>query len=161
MAIKEKPVEKQAESKVRESTILWPDLPKMVCRAVGRRKEASARVRLYKMDKDSKSTQKDLINGKLVKQWFSLKTLQDKATRPYEIAGLEGKFFFTAIVEGGGITGQADAVALGLSRCLAKEGDEIRALLSKAGLMRRDPREVERKHIFHYKARRAPQWSKR
>ena len=158
--MKEKIVKKE-EVKARESTILWPALPKAICQSIGRRKEASARVRLYKAGKEAKEKHQNLINGKLVKQWCSLKTLQDKVNRPFEVTQLEGKFFFTAIVEGGGITGQAEAVALGLARCLAKEGEEVRVLLSKAGLMRRDPREVERKKIFHYKARRAPQWSKR
>lgn len=153
--------ENKAKEEVRKSKILWPALPKPTCQCVGRRKEASARVRLYKLGKEAKAQQKDLVNGKLLSQYFSIKTLQDRVVKPYSVSGLEGKFFFTAIVEGGGINGQADAVALGLARCLARQSDEVRGLLSKEGLMRRDPREVERKKIFRYKARKAPQWSKR
>lgn len=149
------------KAKGKEAKTLWPALPKAIRQEVGRRKEASARVRIYKLGKDGKNKQKDMVNGKAVSEWCDRKDLLERVMKPYSVSGLEGKFFFSAVVRGGGIMGQAEAVALGLARCLAKEGDEVRALLSKAGLMKRDPREVERKKIFHYKARRAPQWSKR
>ena len=149
---------KEKQKKEREGKVKWPSLPKALCQEVGRRKESSARVRLYKMGKDK---QKDLVNGKLVSEWCTSARRLERLTKPFEVTETKGEYFYTALVEGGGVNGQVDAVLLGLSRCLAKQSEDFRAELAKVGLMTRDPREVERKKIFHYKSRKSPQWSKR
>lgn len=142
----------------KNSKVKWPDLPKHECQSAGRRKEASARVRIYKMGKEKR---KDLINGKLVDEVVKSPTRKERLEKPFEVTDLKGKYYFTALVNGGGINGQVDAIVLGIARCLAKIDEENRESLAKAGLLTRDPREVERKKIFRYKARKGPQWSKR
>ena len=76
-------------------------------------------------------------------------------------SGLEKKFFFTAKVSGGGITGQLEAVRLGLARAIYEMDPELKPTLRKEHLVTRDPREVERKKYHHVKARKKPQFSKR
>lgn len=142
----------------KDKKIKWPELPKHECQEVGRRKTSSARVRLYKAGKEKK---KDLVNGKLVEQWCPIPEKREKLEKPFEVTGLKGEYWYTALVTGGGINGQVDAIVLGIARCLANVSEDARVDLAKAGLLTRDPREVERKKIFRYKARRAPQWSKR
>lgn len=81
--------------------------------------------------------------------------------RPLIVVGLEEKYYFTAKVSGGGITGQIDAIKLGLARALYKMDPELKAILRKDGLITRDSRAVERKKYHHLKARKKPQFSKR
>lgn len=147
---------KEAE---REQKIKWPiELSKHLFQCVGRRKEASARVRIYKT---SKKCEKSYINGLEAERYFALKKNYELAVKPLIVAELKDKYFFTAIVSGGGTTGQAGAISLGLARCLAKTSEEVKKKLAKAGLLRRDPRMVERKKVYHLKARKSPQWHKR
>lgn len=123
---------------------------------IGRRKRSTARVRLYNGDKAS------TVNGKAISEYFSVKTDAEKVVqRPLIVVGLEGKYYFTAKVVGGGMTGQLEAVRLGLARALYKMNPELKSVLRKEGLVTRDPRAVERKKYHHLKARKKPQFSKR
>lgn len=151
--------EQVGEKVEREPKIKWPIvLPKYLFHCVGRRKEASARVRIYK---SSKKGMKNYINGIEAEKYFVLRKNYECAIKPLEVVEAKDKFFFTAIVKGGGTTGQAGAISLGLARCLAKTSADAKKKLSQAGLLKRDPRMVERKKVYHLKARKAPQWHKR
>ena len=120
----------------------------------GRRKEAVARVRL--VPGDGKWT----INGRTLEEYFPAKLLQREVNSPIVLLKLEGKFDAIVLVDGGGTTGQAGAIRLGVARALnAIDRDANRAALKKAGFLTRDV--VERKKAGLHKARRAPQFSKR
>ena len=119
---------------------------------IGRRKEAVARVRL------SKETSGLVINDKTLEQYFPLLSMQNKVLSPLKETNLENKFFISVKVKGGGMTGQAEAIRLGISRCLAQMNEKIKPLLREKGLLTRDSRVVERKKYGLKKARRAPQW---
>jgi len=123
--------------------------------AIGRRKEAVTRVRL------SKETPGLIINNKTLEQYFPLLSMQNKVLSPFKETKIENKFFISIKVKGGGITGQAEAIRLGISRCLAQINEKIKPLLREKGLLTRDSRVVERKKYGLKKARRAPQWQKR
>ena len=123
---------------------------------IGRRKTSTSRVRLYKGDKASS------VNGKAVSDFFSVRNDAEKVVnRPLIVVGLEEKYYFTAKVSGGGITGQLEAVRLGLARALYEMDPELKPILRKERLVSRDPRAVERKKYHHLKARKKPQFSKR
>jgi small subunit ribosomal protein S9 len=123
---------------------------------IGRRKVASARVRIYAGDKSS------TINDQAVDEYFAgIKGVEKDINQPFIVSGLEGKYYFTAKVQGGGITGQIDAIKLGISRALYKMDESLKPALRKEGLVTRDPRAVERKKYHHVKARKKPQFSKR
>jgi len=122
---------------------------------IGRRKEAVARVRV------SKETPGLIINNKTLEQYFPLLSMQNKVLSPFKETNIENKFFISIKVKGGGITGQAEAIRLGISRCLAQINEKIKPLLREKGLLTRDSRVVERKKYGLKKARRAPQWQKR
>ncbi|MCX6780817.1 MAG: 30S ribosomal protein S9 [Candidatus Magasanikbacteria bacterium] len=124
-------------------------------RAVGRRKEATARVRLSSTDKTF------VVNGKSIETYFPYKLHQALIMAPLKLTGLEGTFGVSIKVEGGGVTGQAEAVRHGIARALVELNPELRAALKAVGYLRRDPRTKERKKPGLRKARRAPQWSKR
>lgn len=122
----------------------------------GRRKESSARVRLYK------GAGKVVINGKEGLDFFSGYAVSvDKIFSPLKLTGVNGQFDVSAKVEGGGKIGQADAIKLGVSRALLELNPEFRQTLRKAGFLTRDPREKERKKPGLKRARKAPQFSKR
>ena len=122
----------------------------------GRRKEASARVRLY-FD-EGKST----INEKTVEDYCANnKLLVYSLGEPLRITGNEGKVYFSVKITGGGINGQIDAIKLGIARGLVVYDENNRLTLRKAGLLTRDPREKERKKYGLKRARKAPQFSKR
>jgi small subunit ribosomal protein S9 len=124
--------------------------------AVGRRKEAVARVRLIK-DKPG-----FIINGKTLEEYFSLERQRQKILSPLQLTNLENNFLISVKVKGGGILGQAEAIRLGISRCLVKiDEDKFKSMLRKKGFLTRDSRVVERKKYGFKKARKAPQWSKR
>ncbi|MCX6812704.1 MAG: 30S ribosomal protein S9 [Candidatus Berkelbacteria bacterium] len=114
----------------------------------GWRKTAVARVRIF-AGKGIYS-----INDKIV-------TLPDEVTEPLKLVGKTADFDLSAKVTGGGVSGQREAIRLGLSRAIIKLNPEFRSTLKKAGFLTRDQREVERKKPGLKKARRAPQWSKR
>ena len=114
----------------------------------GRRKTAVARVRIYEGSEDS------TINGKNT-------NLPDDVLTPFEITGTKGKFYISVKVCGGGWSSQSEAIRHGVSRALERFDEDLRDPLKKAGLLRRDPREKERKKPGLKKARKAAQWSKR
>jgi len=122
---------------------------------VGRRKTATARVRLTPGGHES------VVNGKTLKDYFVLERLSVNATASLRDAKLEEKFGISAKVTGGGIASQAEAVRHGLARALVKWNPELKKNLRVMGYLTRDPRMVERKKYGLKKARRAPQWAKR
>lgn len=125
--------------------------------AVGRRKTATARVRITPAPKMSFE-----INGKTIETYFPTKELQTVATEAFTEAKLtETKFKVTVVAKGGGIAGQADAVRHGMARALIEYDKELRGKLKKVGFLKRDPRAKERRKFGLKKARKSPQWSKR
>jgi small subunit ribosomal protein S9 len=125
--------------------------------AIGRRKTASARVRITPSSKTSYD-----INGKTVEEYFPTKELQLMAQESLKESKLtETKFKITVVAKGGGIAGQADAVRHGIARALIEYDKELRTGLKKAGMLKRDPRAKERRKFGFKKARKSPQWSKR
>ena len=124
--------------------------------ATGRRKEAVARVRIVP------GTGEWTINGRTLDNYFPNKLHQQIANEPFVELQLEGRFDVIARIHGGGITGQAGALRLGVARALnAIDVDANRPSLKKAGLLTRDARVIERKKAGLKKARKAPQYSKR
>ena len=124
--------------------------------AVGRRKEAVARVRLLP------GTGTWTINGRTLEQFFPNKVHQQLVASPLATVDVEGRFDVIVRVTGGGISGQAGAVRLGIARALnAIDPEHNRAALKRAGFLTRDARAVERKKAGLKKARKAPQYSKR
>ena len=122
---------------------------------VGRRKEAVTRVFLTKGDG------KITVNDKDYKTYFSLVYLQNQVERPLKTIDAVGKFDIKINATGGGVKGQAEAAMLGIARVLIDLNPEFRPALKAAGLLKRDPRSVERKKFGHKKARRSYQFSKR
>jgi small subunit ribosomal protein S9 len=122
---------------------------------VGRRKEAVTRVFL------SKGDGKITVNDKDYKTYFSLVYLQNQVERPFKTVDSVGKFDVVINAAGGGVKGQAEAAMLGISRILVELNPDFRPALKAAGLLKRDPRSVERKKFGHKKARRSFQFSKR
>lgn len=130
--------------------------------AVGRRKQATARVRLHTSDpSNSVKEGKLLINEKPYKEYFKTLALQKKIEAPFSRLKSLSRFRATVKVSGGGSTGQAEAVRHGLSRALILFDDNFRKKLKKSGYLTRDPRKKERKKFGLKKARKSPQWSKR
>ncbi len=123
--------------------------------AVGRRKTSVARVIL------APGSGKITINRKPLEQYFPLETLRQEAVKPLAVTQSAAKYDVRVNVEGGGATGQAGAVSLGIARALVGLNDENKTLLRAAGLMTRDPRMVERKKYGQRKARKRFQFSKR
>jgi small subunit ribosomal protein S9 len=123
--------------------------------AVGRRKEAVTRVFL------SKGDGKITINDKDYKQYFSLIYLQNQVEAPLKVVESLDKYDIKINAAGGGMKGQAEACKLGIARALLEVNAELRPVLKAAGLLRRDPRSVERKKPGRKKARRSYQFSKR
>ena len=123
--------------------------------AVGRRKEAVTRVFL------SKGSGKITVNGKDYKVYFPLVYLQNQVEAPLKKLELSDKFDVVVNASGGGVKGQAEAAKLGISRALLEVSADYRPALKAAGLLKRDPRAVERKKPGRKKARRSFQFSKR
>jgi small subunit ribosomal protein S9 len=121
----------------------------------GRRKEAIARVRIVP------GTGQWTINGRTLDGYFPNKVHQQIVSEPFVTLGAEGKFDVIARIGGGGVTGQAGALRLGLARALTLVDPENRPSLKKAGFLTRDARVKERKKYGLKKARKAPQYSKR
>ncbi len=125
--------------------------------AIGRRKTAIARVRITPSAKSSYE-----INGKAVEAYFPTRELQMTAAESVATSKLTTtKFKITAMIKGGGISAQADALRHGIARALIEYDRELRGKLKKAGLLKRDPRAKERRKFGLKKARKSPQWSKR
>jgi small subunit ribosomal protein S9 len=124
--------------------------------ATGRRKEAVARVRIVP------GTGEWTVNGRALDSYFPNKLHQQVVNEPFAELQLEGRFDVIARIHGGGITGQAGALRLGVARALnAVDVEANRPALKKAGLLTRDARVIERKKAGLKKARKAPQFSKR
>lgn len=121
----------------------------------GRRKSSSARVFL------TRGTGKIMVNDRPLDEFFGRETSCMVVRQPLEKVQLADKFDVKATVEGGGISGQAGAIRLGLTRALMEYDGELRKIMRKSGYVTRDAREVERKKVGLHKARRATQFSKR
>jgi small subunit ribosomal protein S9 len=126
-----------------------------VINKIGRRKTAVARVYL----KEGKG--KITINKRPFEQYFSLATLQYVVNQPFVITETAGKYDVDVNLDGGGIKGQAEALRLAISKALCDINPEYRPMLKVKGLLRRDPRMVERKKFGQKKARKKFQFSKR
>ncbi|MFV0405765.1 MAG: 30S ribosomal protein S9 [Propioniciclava sp.] len=140
------------------STTAPGERPAMVApgAATGRRKEAIARVRLVP------GSGQFSINGRTLDEYFPNKLHQQTINEPFVAAGVEGSYDVIVKVIGGGVTGQAGAVRLGIARALnGIDAEASRPALKKAGLLTRDARVKERKKAGLKKARKAPQYSKR
>jgi len=124
--------------------------------AIGRRKTAVARVRLY-----AKGDKGIIINNKPLKEYFFVSVLQEVVQSPLFIMGLQDKFKITVILKGGGMSSQAEALRHGIARAIEVYNPESRQQLKQAGFLTRDSRMRERKKPGLKRARKAPQWSKR
>lgn len=123
---------------------------------LGRRKSATARARLFKGKGEI------TINNKVALDYLSNnKSLLAEVTDPLAIAGKQKEFDITILVSGGGLAGQVDAIKLAISKALTLEFPDLRPVLKKAGLIKRDPREKERKKYGLRSARKREQFSKR
>lgn len=123
--------------------------------AIGKKKTASAQVRLFEGKGDS------TINGRALGDYIGRKDLFETVFAPLKLCKLDDKSYFTVEVEGSGESAQAAAIAHGLSRALAEKDSGNRTVLKAAGLLTRDARKVERKKPGLKKARKSPSWSKR
>lgn len=121
----------------------------------GRRKNSVARVFLVPGEG------RVIINNKPVSEYFGRRTLEMVVRQPVELTGASTRFDIQAKVLGGGISGQAGAIKLGIARALIQADPNLRPLLKRAGFLTRDPRMKERRKYGLKKARRAPQFSKR
>ena len=121
----------------------------------GRRKSSTARVFLRA------GSGQITINNRPIDQFFGRETARMIVRQPLEVSNLVDKFDIVCTVDGGGISGQAGAIRLGLARALVEYNDALKPELRKNGLMTRDAREVERKKVGLHGARRATQFSKR
>lgn len=130
-------------------------MAKPLVQATGRRKEAVARVRLRE------GSGQVTLNGKSLEEYFPTMAMRLRVLEPLNLTQTQGRYDIDATLEGGGITGQVDALRLGIARGLVELDPELRPTLKKAGLLTRDARVVERKKYGLRKARRAPQYTKR
>lgn len=126
-----------------------------VVQTVGRRKEAVARVVLRSGDGEW------TVNGRSVEEYFPILRHQRVIDKPLQVVDAEGIYDVQANVDGGGISGQADAIQLGLARALVEVDEDLRTPLRAEDLLTRDPRVVERKKPGRPKARKRYQFSKR
>ena len=130
-------------------------MSKPLTQTTGRRKESVARVRFQ--DGSGQVT----LNGKPLEAYFPTMATRLRVMEPINITNNQGRYDIEATLEGGGTTGQADALRLGISRALVELDPEMRDTLKKAGMLTRDARVVESKKYGLRKARRAPQYTKR
>ena len=123
---------------------------------VGRRNTATARIRLTEA-----SIVSYVINGSKLAQYFTTDVLQSIVKDAFKVTKFKDKYSISALVKGGGINAQAEAIRHGISRALLKINEDFKKDLKKAGFIKRDPRMKERKKFGLKSARRAPQWNKR
>jgi small subunit ribosomal protein S9 len=128
---------------------------KAVYQGTGRRKTSVARVRVMP------GTGTITVNGRDAAAYFGRAVLMTVVEQPFKETETSEKFDVVASIHGGGLSGQAGALRHGIARALLEAGDDFRGSLKKAGLLRRDPRMVERKKYGLKKARKRPQFSKR
>lgn len=152
-----KTVKKAAPAKkttAKAATVATPKLTDATY-ATGKRKDSIARV--YLVPGKGNIT----VNGKSSSEYFRRAVLQMIIAQPFAVTKRETAYDIIAMVEGGGLSGQAGAVKHGISKALEKAEPELRAVLKSAGFLTRDSRVVERKHYGYRKARRSTQFSKR
>lgn len=130
-------------------------MPKPLIQSTGRRKAAIARVRLRPGEGAI------TVNGRVVEDYFPSATHRMVLTEPLRLVDKATAYNVDATMDGGGISGQAGALRLGIARALAELEPELRSPLKRAGFLTRDPREKEQKKYGLKKARKAPQYSKR
>jgi len=123
--------------------------------ATGRRKTAIARVRLYN------DTGPIVVNGRPMEEFFPWETWQQSVNEPFKVTNTTGQFRVVAKLNGGGVSGQADALRHGIARALEVSDSSLRQPLKRAGLLTRDSREKERKKYGLKRARKAQQYTKR
>lgn len=126
-----------------------------VINSIGRRKSAVARVYL------SEGTGTITVNKVDSKQYFAVQRLVDVINKPFKVLGVEGQYDVKVNLDGGGVSGQAEALSLGIARALVKVNEENKPALRKEGLLTRDARVVERKKPGQPGARKKFQFSKR
>jgi small subunit ribosomal protein S9 len=126
-----------------------------ITNTLGRRKTAVARIYM------KKGSGNITVNGRDYKEYFPLATLQYVVTQPLMLAEVDGQYDIKVNLDGGGVAGQAEALRLAISRALCEINPEYRPVLKVKGLLRRDPRMVERKKPGQPKARKRFQFSKR
>jgi len=124
--------------------------------AVGRRKSAVARVRLFEASKDD-----FVVNEKDLDSYFPTNEMQTRVKEALVASEIPSKFKISAKITGGGIHAQAEAMRHGIARALVKIDEELRKVIKKEGFLKRDPRTKERKKFGLKKARKSAQWSKR
>lgn len=130
-------------------------MPKPLIQTTGRRKESVARVRF------SDGSGQVTLNGKPLETYFPSMAVRMRVMEPLSLTQTQGRYDIDATLDGGGTTGQADALRLGIARALVELDSELRPALKKAGMLTRDSRVVESKKYGLRKARRAPQYTKR
>lgn len=130
-------------------------MAKPLVQTTGRRKESVARVRFH--DGSGQVT----LNGKALEAYFPTMATRMRVMEPLSMTQTQGRYDIDATLDGGGTTGQADALRLGIARGLIELEPELRDQLKKAGMLTRDSRVVESKKYGLRKARRAPQYTKR
>lgn len=128
---------------------------KPLAQTTGRRKSSVARVRLYP------GTGSYDLNGRTLTDYFPDPELRRRVEEAFKVTETDGRYDVRAKLEGGGTTGQSDALRLGIARALITIDPELRPALKREGMLRRDDRRVERKKYGLRKARRAPQFTKR
>ena len=134
-------------------------MPQPLAQSTGRRKEAIARVRLRPSEGEGDGT--ITVNGRALESYFPSKTHVMILTEPLRVTETATLYDVDATIQGGGPTGQAGALRLGIARALIEIDPELRPALKRAGFLRRDAREKESKKYGLKKARKAPQYSKR
>lgn len=130
-------------------------MPAEIYKGTGRRKTSVASVRL------TQGGGTMTANGKPMREFLTKDSLMLLVQKPLEVTGMMGKVDVVCLTRGGGLSGQAGAIRLGIARALIKMNEETKAALKKAGLLTRDPRMVERKKYGQIKARKRFQYSKR
>ena len=130
-------------------------MTKPLVQSTGRRKRAVARVRLRP------GTGQIIVNTRPIEQYFPTATHRMVASEPLRLTNTDEVYDVDATLDGGGVTGQAGALRMGIARALIELDPEMRPLLKKSGLLTRDAREKESKKYGLKKARKAPQYSKR
>ncbi len=130
-------------------------MAELLARATGRRKRSRAQVRIMEGEPGFN------LNGKPLEEYFPTMAMRVRVLEPLRAVEMEGRFEILAKLDGGGTTGQIDALRLGIARALEIIDPELRGVLKKGGFLTRDPRRVEPKKYGLRKARRAPQYTKR
>ena len=130
-------------------------MAEVLARATGRRKRSRAQVRIMEGEPGFN------LNGKRLEEYFPTMAMRVRVLEPLRAVEMEGRYSILAKLEGGGTTGQIDALRLGIARALETIDPELREVLKKGGFLTRDARRVEPKKYGLRKARRAPQYTKR